>query len=143
MQIVLLKDAKGIGKKGEVKNVAEGYARNFLIPRGIAVAYDKQGVALKQSHDAHEASIERTLHETIRRLAETDIIYDVTIGSHGELFYSITNDMINNALRKQGFEGVHADLEHSIKKIGTHNVPVTLERGKKGSVRVIVRSQPS
>ena len=143
MRVLLVKDAKGIGRKGSVKDVKDGYARNFLIPAGIARPDDDGGVIMKQTYDAHETAVERMVRETLTRLTSTAIACEVKTGAHGEVFNSVTNEMIEKALRDKGFHDVHAHLEHPMKILGDHRVEVSLRRGEKTEVTVTVCSQPS
>lgn len=143
MRIVLLHDVKDVGKKGEIKEVSQGYARNFLIPRNLAVPYDKHGVLVKQEFDAQEQRLHESQSAALKRLLETVLVFEVTTGKHGEMFQSITQEMIKKELENRGFHEARALLKEHLKALGDYTVEVALGRGVKGSVRVSVRQRAS
>ena len=141
MLVLLIKDVKGVGKHGEVKDVKEGYARNFLIAQELAVAYNEQGIARKRELDAEETRREKSLQEILERLTNEVIECKVKTGSHGELFNSVTREMIEQELNNRGFRDIHAVLEKPIKTLGSYQVEIAVGRGRKGTLTLRVLSQ--
>ena len=115
MKVLLNKDVKGTGKAGEIHNVNDGYARNFLIPKGLAVAADAENInaaKIKAGAQAHKKEVQR---ETAKALANTMSGLTVKVrakaGDNGKLFGAITVQEIADALKAQ------YDIEGDKKKI--------------------------
>jgi len=144
MQLILLKDVKKVGKKGEVVHVADGYARNFLIPKGLAQpATEKVVGAVKEQVKYREKSLEqakRQEKEWAKELAETTLEFREK-ASGGSLFGSITRETLAETLVEKGMRIASEDilLPKPIKAIGTHEVSVRFPKTKTtASVRVEV-----
>lgn len=128
MQVVLLKDVKGSGKKGAIVNVSDGYARNFLLKKGLAK--EANSVALNENKQKQEAS---AYHKSVeianaKKLAEEiktkTVCLKVKCGENGKIFGSITSQEISNALREQGVEldKKKIVLPSPIKTIGVYTI---------------------
>ncbi|HET9870951.1 MAG TPA: 50S ribosomal protein L9, partial [bacterium] len=108
MKVLLTQDVKKIGKKGEVLEVKEGYARNFLIPKGLAV--EASGGAMKQHQDGQKAQEKRQAREKeearelAAKLSAAPVVLKHKAGEEGRLFGSITSAEIAEALKAKGFE---------------------------------------
>ena len=133
MKVILLQDVKKLGKKGEVADVADGYARNFLIPRGLAEEANRGSIKqLKQEQKALERKRERELEEAkelAQKLSGISLTLSVKAGDQGKLFGSITNKDIYDALVKQYKVEVdrrRIELEDPIRALGDYQVPVRL-----------------
>src|SRR5687768_4857217 len=133
MRIVLRADLDNVGKKGDIIEVADGYARNFLLPKGHAIkATDGvvgQATAMRRSRDLKDAK-DREAGETIaRKLVPMVIRLTARAGGEGKLFGSITSQDIVAAVAEQA--GVELDrrkvhLDDPIRTVGTHEIPVKL-----------------
>lgn len=131
MKVILLKDVKGLGKKGSVVNVKDGYARNFLLPRGVAKEATEGNLkVLKEQETAREIRQKEEL-EKAKKLAEKISSISVKIqgkaGENGKLFGSITSKDIANALNKQykiKIDKKKIMLEDNIKTLGTTIVDI-------------------
>jgi len=133
MRIVLRADLDNVGKKGDIIEVADGYARNFLLPKGHAIpATDgvvQQAAAMRRSRDLKDAK-DREAGETVaRKLVPMVIKLSARAGGEGKLFGSITTQDIVAAVSEQA--GVELDrrkvhLDEPIRTVGTHEVPVKL-----------------
>jgi large subunit ribosomal protein L9 len=146
MEIILLQDVEKIGKKGEVANVADGYARNYLFPQKLAekatpgrIAVVRQVMEEKAAHARRE--FERA-DETRDILSKTVLTIPASVGSGDRLFGSVTNQDIANALfaaRKIRVDKRNIALEDPIKTVGTFMVKVDVHGSvEPAEVKVIV-----
>lgn len=105
MKVILLKDVKGVGKKGETKDVNDGYASNFLIPRGFAVVSTKGSQAQLQKDNAEEAARQKKLKEEAealaKRLESINVEFKAKGGSDGRMFGTISPKEIEEGMKKQ------------------------------------------
>ncbi|HVM54023.1 MAG TPA: 50S ribosomal protein L9 [Acidimicrobiales bacterium] len=148
MKVILRSDVDGIGKKGDIVDVADGHARNFLLPRGLAMKSSKgaeaQAAAMRRSRDLRDAA-DREAAETIAtRLVPQTFTISARAGSEGKLFGSITAADIVAAVEAQA--GVELDrrklqLEDPIREVGTHRVTVKLHSDVEFPVTVDVTPQ--
>ena len=146
MKIVLIKDLKGLGRKDDVKNVSDGYARNFLIPHGVAKLatgkeLEKIGVE-KQNLAEMDARVREVLEELHRKTQSAPIGVPIKTGSRGEIFSSIKEADVRQALmtvepRLGGFE-FDIKLEKHIKKAGIHEAEINAGRGVKNTFKIEV-----
>ena len=145
MKVVLRSDLEGVGKRGDVIDVSDGYARNFLLPRGKAIAATEgiqvQADAMRRSRDLKDAK-DREAAETVARTLVPQVIrIEAKAGTEGRLFGSVTTADIVAAVNEQA--GVELDrralhLEEPIKSTGTHEVPVRLHADVQFRVQVEV-----
>jgi large subunit ribosomal protein L9 len=132
MKVILMQDVKGQGKKGEIKEVSEGYAANFLIPKGLAQAASQGNVkSLENQKQSEQRRKEKLKQEAIllaKRIEETQIIIATKAGENGRLFGSITNMQIAEQLmnRKIKIDKRIIMLEEPIRTLGVKLVPVKL-----------------
>ena len=145
MQILLLKDVQGLGQAGDVKNVAAGYAQNFLIPRSLAVPASagamKQAQALRESAARQRQREADAAKEQAARLNGQVVTFTARAGENDRLYGSINSHDVAEALaRSTGVEidHRHVELEHPIKDLGEHDVPVKLGTGAVAMVKVVV-----
>ena len=133
MQLVLRTDVHGLGKKGDVVSVADGYARNFLIPKGHAIKAtpggQAQADAMRRSRDVKDARDREGAEAVARRLVPLVIRIPAKAGREGRLFGSVTAADVAEAVTVQS--GVELDrrklhIEEPIKALGSHEVPVKL-----------------
>lgn len=148
MKIILLQDVRGVGIKHDVKDVADGYARNFLFPNKLAEpatpAALKKLEGLKAEMDKDEKELIKKLQEAARKINETALEFQLKTGEDGSVFGSITKEQILKAVRDAGFvtkERVDVELDQPIKKLGEHKVAVDLKKGIKAELKIIVRQE--
>lgn len=148
MQVVLKSDVKGLGKAHEVKTVSEGYARNFLIPRGLAIAATKESLAMVQREQQHVATIatqQRTRSEGIAaRLKDKPLVFKVKAGETGRMYGSITSKDIAEAIGKAlgaAFDKRMMVLEHPIRQLGVHSIELKLPGNVTGYARLVVETE--
>jgi large subunit ribosomal protein L9 len=148
MQVVLRTDVDGLGKKGDILDVADGYARNFLIPRGRAIkatpGVQAQADAMRRSRDLKDAKDREAAETVARTLVPAVIRITARAGAEGKLFGSVTAADVIEAVAKQS--GVELDrrqvhLEEPIKSLGTHEVPVRLHADVQFAVTLEVTAQ--
>ena len=138
MKVVLLADVKGVGKKGELINAAEGYARNFLLPRKLAKEANAQVMNELKNAEASKAYKVKTETEEAQRIAEA--LKDKTVQG-GRLFGSVTAKEIAQEIKKQyGFDidkrKIHLDTD--IKAFGGYHIEVKLYNGITAKLAVSV-----
>ena len=145
MKVILLQDVKGQGKKGEMLNVSDGYARNFLFPRKLAMEATTDALNAKNIQDAaarRREAEERAAADALRKqLKEMPVRLQAKAGTGGRLFGSITTKEISEALKAQyGVEIPKAKLvqEEPIKSFGTFEVKAKLYPEIQGAITVVV-----
>ena len=148
MIVILLKDVKGTGKAGEIVKVSDGYARNMLIPRGMAKEATDGNVRSLEKAKAVQAQKDADAKAAAEKLAEElkdkEIVIRTKGGEGGKLFGSITSKDIEAAVKEQ--LGVKIDkkkiqMESPIKHIGSFEVPVKLVGGVAAVIRVKVEAK--
>jgi len=144
MKVILLKEVPALGKAGAVKDVKEGYARNYLIPRGLAAEANERSLRVLEGQQkvmADRARRERTESEQLASALETAVIeIHARGGEGGRLFGSVTAQDIADALVRAGFEvgKKQIDLEEPIKTAGFYKIPVRVGPGMVARVDVNV-----
>jgi large subunit ribosomal protein L9 len=134
MEIILREDIEKLGRRGEIVKVADGYARNFLLPRKLAVvATDANKKIIGQERQAwlkREAKLESEAQELAKLLSSITLEIAQRAGGDGTLFGSVTTQAISDALQKQGYtvERKKILLEDPIKRVGEYKVPIRLHR---------------
>ena len=145
MKVVFLKDVKGKGKKGEVKNVADGYAQNFLIKNGYAVEASNQAMSQLEGQkklDEKNAAAELQAAKDLKaKLEELTVEIKAKSGEGGRLFGSVSTKQIADTLQKKyGFKIDKRKMEcnDGIRSLGFTNVPVKLHQDVKATLKVHV-----
>ncbi len=144
MKVILKNDVKGLGREGDLKEVKDGYARNFLLPTGKAIVADKGAVANWERHrDQREERdrAERAAAEaTAERLRELKLEIPVKAGERGRLFGAVTSHQIAALINREGIElDRHAlHLREPIKALGDYRVDVRIMPGVEATVSVSV-----
>jgi large subunit ribosomal protein L9 len=144
MDVILQQDVENLGTIGDVVKVKPGYARNFLLPRGLALKADAKNLAVlehrKRALTAKRAKVQKANQEAATRLASLSLSIAARAGEEQKLFGSVTNHDIQKALAAQGFEidrkKIH--LEGPIKTLGEHTATVDLGAGVHAPIKVTV-----
>ncbi len=148
MKVILKQDVKSQGKKGDLINVSDGYARNFLFPKGLAVEASKQALNELEGKNAaqqfHKNMEEQKAHNIADRLKEVTVNLTAKAGNGGRLFGSITSKDVAKALEEQ--TGIKVDkrkidLPDGIKSCGTTEVKVQLYPQIYGTFKVSVTEE--
>ena len=147
MKVILLKDVEGHGKKGEVVNAADGYARNFLLPKKMAIPADETNMKNwkrnKAKEEAKAADELARAQELAKQMKDKTFVIKAKTGEGDRLFGSITNKDIADAIAEA--EGVkidkkHIELDGNIKALGQYTIKVKLHTKVKTEVIVKVES---
>jgi large subunit ribosomal protein L9 len=148
MKIIFLQDVRGVAKKYDVKEVSDGYARNFLLPQNLAepatAAAMKKIEKFKESQEREDHELEKRLHEIAKTLSDTALQFEMEADEHGSIFGSINKEAILKALRDHKFianERVEIDLEQPIKKVGEYVVPIDLRKGISVKLKISVKKK--
>ena len=145
MKVILQQDIKGQGKKGQLKEVSDGYARNYLLPRGLAVAATADNLnAMRLKDKARQAQIAREraqAQEYAERLGAVIVHVKAKAGAGGKLFGSVTSSQIADALAEQhdiAIEKNQIVLTEPIRQFGTFQVKCKLGYEISGTIHVMV-----
>lgn len=144
MKVILLKDVKGTGKQGEVKEVADGYARNFLLSKGLALEATPKNLsdlAGKKSSEQHKKDVEKAnAQEIADSINKKKITVKAKAGQGGKLFGSVTSGNIADVIEKQlGFKVDKKKISSvEIKAFGTYEAEIRLYNGISAKVTVDV-----
>lgn len=142
MKVIFLQDVKGQGKKGEIKDLSEGYVRNFLLPKNLVkIASDGNVKTLDMQKAAEEKRKQKEKEDAIKlgeKLEQITVQVKAKAGEGGRLFGAITSKQIAEALAKQGYkiDKRKIELEDPIRSLGTTQVPVKLHHDVKINLKV-------
>jgi large subunit ribosomal protein L9 len=147
MEIILREDVEKVGSRGSVVKVADGYARNFLLPKRLAVpATDANKKIVEQEREAYvrrEAKVKRDAESLAQLMSNVTVTLRHRVGENNHLFGSVTAKDIADALEAQNFhiERRKIQLDEPIRTVGEHPVPVRLHRDVSVDVKVIVEPE--
>lgn len=147
MDVILLEEIDGLGKRGATVKVADGYARNFLLPRRKAIEAVGNSQAVFRDRERARVALEQKQRQAAQalreRLMQASLQFSVQVGEEDQLYGSVTASEIHDALAAQGFtvERKAVRLEEPIKALGVFEVPVHLFQDIEAPVKVwVVRS---
>ncbi|MFC7061096.1 50S ribosomal protein L9 [Halobacillus seohaensis] len=148
MKVIFKADVKGKGKKGEIKNVSDGYARNYLLKHDLAVEATGGNVKAQQAKDSKQEQLaedEKKEAEQLKdHLANTEVKLMAKSGDNGRLFGSITSKQISEELKKSHnikIDKRKIELDEPIRNLGYTNVPVKLHHEVTGTIRVHIEEK--
>lgn len=124
-----------------MKDVSEGYARNFLLPNKMAVPADDKAMALKQSVDSKEQADLKTFQELAKKLENKQIEFKVKTGERGEVFGVVSEEQIKKALAERGYGEAKINLTQSLKNLGENRVEVNFGKGIRGTAKIILKGE--
>ena len=144
MEVILKEDIPNVGKMGEVVRVRDGYARNYLLPRGLVLVANKKNLKTyehqKRVVESQKARVQKHANTLSDKLKEVSLVIAARAGEEGRLFGSVTNMDIEKALKAQGVEverrKIH--LTEPIKTLGEYEVPVRLTADVQANIKVSV-----
>lgn len=147
MKIILRADVSDVGKKGDIIDVADGYARNYLVPKGLALKATEgnvqQASAMRRARDIRDAKDRGAAEDVASSLVPKVITVKAKAGAEGRLFGSVTSADVATAVQEQ--TGIELDrrklhLDEPIKSLGTHQVPTRLHPDVEFAITVEVVS---
>ncbi|MCL2319726.1 MAG: 50S ribosomal protein L9 [Treponema sp.] len=148
MKVILNKDLSPLGEEGDVKDVAKGYARNFLIPRGIALPYNENTIKLFESRreeiEARKAQKRTDAAGLKEKLESLTLEITMPAGANGKLYGAVTSQTVADALSKQGYQIERKRIElpgASFKNVGKYKVTLKLYESAAAEVTVNVLGQ--
>lgn len=148
MKVILLEDVKSLGKKGEVVNVNDGYARNLLFKKNLGIEATKQNLndlkLQKQNNDKLEAERLQEAKDLAKELEQKEVVLAIKAGSDGRVFGSVSTKEIAEAAKEQlGYEldKKKMQLKEAVKSIGTFQVPVKLHPKVTAQLKVVVKEK--
>lgn len=142
MEVIFIKDLKNQGKKGQIKNVKDGYAQNFLIKNGYAVAKTKENLSKLEHANAKKAEEDKNnkklAEEQKEQLEKLVLEFKVKTGEADKVFGSISPKQIKDELQAQGFKIEKNQIDNSkqISSLGFHNVEIALYPGVTAIIKV-------
>jgi large subunit ribosomal protein L9 len=145
MKVIFLSDVRNVGKKYDIKDVSDGYARNFLFPNKLAETATPDAIKKLESMKAGLEKEDREAHAHLESLArkinETKIQFELKADKSGVLFGAVNKETILKALREHkliGTERIDIDLKYPIKELGEFVVPINLKKGVVAKLGVVV-----
>lgn len=146
MKVILLEDVKALGKKGEIVNVSDGYARNCILPKKLgleATSKNLNDLKLKKANEAKVAQEQLEEAQALGKKIEADKVeLAIKVGEGGRAFGSVSSKEIAAAVKEQmgyDIDKKKIQLKDAIKTLGTHAVPVKLHQKVTVDLKVIVR----
>lgn len=150
MKVILNRDVNPLGEEGDVKDVANGYARNYLFPRGLAVPYNERSVLLfeerKAEIEARKEEKRKDASSLKDRLEALEITITMPAGANGKLYGAVTAQTIVEELAKNGFQIERKRIElpgNSFKAVGKYKVHIRLYESQSAEIVVVVAAQPN
>ena len=146
MKVILLEDVKSLGKKGQIVNVSDGYARNMILPKKLGVEATSRNLNDLKHRKANEEKVAQENLDAARAFAEElstkEVILTLKVGEGGRTFGSVSSKEISEAAKKQlnlDIDKKKLQLESPIRNLGVTNVPVRLHPKVTGSLKVWVK----
>lgn len=147
MKVILTQDIKSVGKKGQILDAADGYARNYLLPKKLAVVADNANLnELKTKQEANKYKKDMSMSvakELSEKMKNYELVFKIKAGENGKTFGSVTSKDIADELNKKYFVEVDKKkvcLNDAIKNLGIYNIEIKLFEGISGTIKVIVQS---
>ncbi len=147
MKVILKEDVERLGRKGDIVTVKDGYARNYLIPRGLALPVTRGNLRMIEEEKRRllrqREKEARTAQELAEKLSQLELEIYKKAGENDVLYGSVTTQDLAEALREKGFEVDKKDimLEEPIKRLGVHYFEVRVHHDVKARVRVVVKKE--
>lgn len=148
MKVILNVDIKHLGEEGDVKNVAMGYARNYLLPRNLAVVFNPTTAAIFEAKRAEieaRKEIKRKDSASLKeKLEAQEIVIEMPAGANGKLYGAVTTNVLHDALAKLGYEIERKKIDIpglAIKSVGTYKASIKLYEAQVAEIHFVVKAQ--
>jgi len=147
MKVILLRDIINTGRKNDIKEVSPGFARNFLIPKGLAIVADAESLKnleAKKKIDAEKAEQElKEMEKIASKLDGAEVEIKVKAGEEGQLFESVNKQKIAERLKEMGYNisKEEIDLKSPIKETGEFPIKLKLEHNLEAEIRIIISKE--
>jgi large subunit ribosomal protein L9 len=148
MKVIILEDTKNLGKKFELKEVSDGYARNFLFPNKLAELATPDALKklekMKAEHDKEDAETKKVLNEIAAKMKAVTLVFTLKTDKSGSAFGSINKESILTALRDRAIitkERIDIDLDRPLKEFGDYKVAVDLKKGVTAELKIKVTKE--
>ncbi len=144
MKVILLKNIQSVGKKNEIKEVSAGYAKNFLIPKKLAILADEEKVTqLENQLKIEEEKAEENLKEIeaiVAKLDGREVTVMVKVGKQGQVYESVSKQKIAEQLKEQGFEinKNQVVIDNPIKELGEFDLKIVFDHNLEAEIKLIV-----
>jgi large subunit ribosomal protein L9 len=145
MKVILAADVEKLGHKGDVVTVADGYGRNYLVPKGLAMAASKgalkQAEQMRRAREEDDKKAKEAAAAKVATLGATPVYISARAGEEGKLFGSVTNSDVARAIEEQLGESIdrrHIRMEDAIRSLGSHQIEVHLHEDVNALVTVEV-----
>lgn len=147
MKVILNKDVHPLGEEGDVRDVARGYARNYLFPRGLALPYTERNLKLfearREEIEKRKAEKRQNAASLKERLESLELVLSMPAGANGKLYGAVTNQTIADEFARQGFQIERKKIEvpgNHIKSVGKYKVTVRLYENASAELTVLVQA---
>lgn len=148
MKVILLQDVKALGKKGEIVNVNDGYARNFILPKKLGIEANGKNMNDLKLQKSNQEKIARENLEAAKKLSEElakgQIVLSIKVGDGGKTFGSVSSKEIAVAVKEQmnlDIDKKKIQIKEVIKTLGEHQVPIKLHPEVTAQLKVIVKEE--
>ncbi len=148
MKVILMQDVKSVGKKGQILDASDGYARNYLFPKKLAVIANATNLnELKTKQEANKYKRDMTMasaKELVEKMNGFELVFKIKAGENGKTFGSVTAKDIADELNKKYFVEVDKKkigLSDSIKNVGVYTIDVKLFEGIVGKLKITVLAE--
>lgn len=144
MKVILLENIENLGKKYDIKEVASGYARNFLFPKNLAKLADEENLKWLENQEKTKSQEEEQELKRIQELASQvdglEVQMPIKIGEKGQLFEAITPQKISEKLKEMGFDvkKTRINLLEPIKEVGEFPVKINFEHNLEANIKVVI-----
>ena len=142
MKIIFLKDVKNVGRRGEIKEVSDGYAKNFLLPQGIAKLATAEVINnINQARIAIENEVAKEKEKIKQLESEEKLEFKLKTGKKGEVYGSVTREEIIKTLRQKNYSDIEVLLQKPLKQVGEHAVDISYGKNAIGKINIVIKPE--